>query len=150
MTHCTKVPQILWVTILRPEKKVNNYINAAGGLGLQVGIHIIILLLLPFTSFCLPSLMTFNQLGQVASFFGHAHKFVFQEVTGCRSLQSVYQCKRSGGISCLVPPADLFGDNKKQILGKVLRNYRQEQVEGSLVLETRPEQKKEINDPAAK
>ena len=52
-------------------------------------------------------------------------------------------------MSFLVPPADLFGDNKKQTLGKVLRNYRQEQVEGSLVLGTRPEQK-EINDPAAK
>jgi hypothetical protein len=85
--------------------------------------------------------MAFDQLCQVTGFFCHAHKLMFQEVAGCWSLQSVYQCKRTGGISFLVPPEDLFGDNKKQTLGKVLRNYRQEQVEGSLVLGTRPEQR---------
>ena len=86
--------------------------------------------------------MAIDQLRQIASFFGHAHKLMFQEVAGCRSLQSVNQCKRVCGISFLVPPVDLFGDNKKQTLGKVLRNYRQEQVEDSLVLGTRPDEQR--------
>ena len=66
---------------------------------------------------------------------------MFEEVAGCWSLQSVNQCKRVGEMSLLVPPVDLFGGNKKQTLGKVLRNYRQEQVEGSLVLKIRPEER---------
>ena len=64
---------------------------------------------------------------------------MFQEIASCRSLAiTVNQCKGVGGSPFFVPPSDLFGDNKKQTLGKVLRNYRQEQVEGSLVLGTKP------------
>jgi hypothetical protein len=85
--------------------------------------------------------MAFDQLRQVTSFFCHAHKLMFQEVAGAWSLQSVNQLKRAGEILFFVPPADLFGDNKKQTLGKVLRNYRQEQVEGSLVSGTKPEER---------
>ena len=87
MTYCTKVPQVLQVTIFRSDKVINNLLIRRRTC-LQVGIHIIviILLLLSFTPFCFPSLMAFDQLRQITSFFGHAHKLMFQKIASCRSL----------------------------------------------------------------